>query len=79
MFISLVICGLYFAFKLTFFVVINFSNGCLHVHPDDMKTIDSILINDLDVKPNVNPFGKNPYPYPCQGLMSIQQIDLINV
>lgn len=55
------------------------SNGCLHVHPDDMKTIDSILINDLDVKPNVNPFGKNPYPYPCQGLMSIQQIDLINV
>ncbi|XP_028416680.1 uncharacterized protein LOC114540871 [Dendronephthya gigantea] len=51
------------------------SNGCLHVHPDSMKRIDEILQKDLHVKANENPFGKLPYPYPCQGIMSIEQID----
>ncbi|CAB4014592.1 partial [Paramuricea clavata] len=51
------------------------SNGCLHVHPDSMKKIDDILQNKLNVKANENPFGKQPYPYRCQGIMSIQQID----
>lgn len=50
------------------------SNGCLHVHPDDLKKIDSILMDELHVKLNVNTFGKRPYPYRCQGLLSIQQI-----
>lgn len=51
------------------------SNGCLHVHPDAMKKIDEILTNDLNVTANKNPFGELPYPYPCQGICSIQQID----
>ncbi|XP_046841485.1 uncharacterized protein LOC124435547 [Xenia sp. Carnegie-2017] len=51
------------------------SNGCMHVHPDDMKKIDDILIRELNVKANENPFGKMPYPYPCQGILSIEQID----
>ena len=51
------------------------SNGCLHVHPDAMKKIDEILQNDLNVTANKNPYGKMPYPYSCQGILSIQQID----
>lgn len=47
----------------------------MHVHPDDMKKIDDILIRELNVKANENPFGKMPYPYPCQGILSIEQID----
>lgn len=54
------------------------SNGCLHVHPDDMKKLDSILVNELGVNLNINPFGKLPYPYPCQGLLSIEQIDEVD-
>ena len=51
------------------------SNGCLHVHPDSMKRIVDILQKKLNVTANENPFGKQPYPYRCQGILSIQQID----
>ena len=47
----------------------------MHVHPDAMKKIDEILQNDLNVTANKNPYGKLPYPYSCQGILSIQQID----
>ena len=40
-----------------------------------MKNLDDILQKELNVKANENPFGKLPYPYRCQGIMSIQQIE----
>ena len=67
------------AFLAVYLKIISFhfldSNGCLHVHPDAMKEIDSILQDKLNVKANKNPFGKLPYPYTCQGILSIEQID----
>ena len=39
-----------------------------------MKKIDDILINELGVTENENPFGKVPYPYIPQGLLSIDQV-----
>ena len=56
--------------SLTFAV---YSNGCIHAHPDDLKTIDNILI-ELGVKMRPNPFGKLPYPYKPQGLLSVEEI-----
>ena len=63
------------SFVYSYYFGVFFSNGCLHVHPDDMKKIDDILKLDLNVTVNKNPYGKLPYPYPCQGILSIQQID----
>ena len=57
-------------------IMFNFavhSKGCIHAHPDDLKTIDSILI-ELGVKVRPNPFGKQPYPYQPQGLLSVEEI-----
>lgn len=52
------------------------SNGCVHIHPKDMETIDDILKNELGVIVNENPFGKTPYPYKPQGLLSIDEVPL---
>lgn len=49
------------------------SDGCIHVHPDDLKTIDQIL-KKLGVIERQNTFGKLPYPYKPQGLLSIEEI-----
>ena len=50
------------------------SNGCVHVHPDVQKKIVEVLLS-LGVVENENPFGKLPYPYKIQGIVSVEQID----
>ena len=51
------------------------SHGCFHVYPNDMKTIVDILMKQLGVINRKNPFGRLPYPYEPQGIMSIEQVD----
>lgn len=51
------------------------SDGCIHIHPTEVKTIADILINQLGVEMRVNSNGTLPYPYSPQGLISIQQFD----
>jgi hypothetical protein len=48
------------------------SHGCIHAHPEDIKTVWQILVNELDVKVHKNTDGKLPYPYEPQGLLSIE-------
>lgn len=50
------------------------SEGCIHVHPKDLKKINEIL-DEMGVVTHKNPFGKQPYPYTPQGILSIEQID----
>ena len=50
------------------------SNGCVHVHPEVQKKIVEILL-ELGVVENENPFGKLPYPFKIQGVVSVEQID----
>ena len=49
------------------------SDGCIHAHPEDLKTIDKIL-EELGVNVRPNPLGKLPYPYQPQGLLSVEEI-----
>jgi hypothetical protein len=51
------------------------SHGCIHAHPEDIKKISDILINELGVEARENTFGKLPYPYTPQGLLSVWSID----
>ena len=44
----------------------------------DLLKIDNILVNELGVVVHTNPFGKNPYPYTPQGLLSVEQIDWVS-
>lgn len=46
------------------------SEGCLHASPSDIKTVADILVS-IGVQIRENPFGKLPYPYSPQGLLSI--------
>ena len=50
------------------------SNGCVHAHPEDQKIITEILLS-IGVEANKNPFGKLPYPFKAQGVVSVEQID----
>jgi hypothetical protein len=47
------------------------SHGCIHGWPEDIKKVSDILVNQLNVQVRENPFGKLPYPYKPQGLLSI--------
>lgn len=51
------------------------SHGCMHVAPSDQKAIVDILISKTGAIVNENPFGKLPYPYKSQGIISIEEID----
>lgn len=51
------------------------SNGCIHVSPEDQKIIIDLLVNKCDCHVNENTFGKLPYPYKTQGIVSIEQLD----
>ena len=51
------------------------SHGCIHCHPNAIKTIWHILTEQLGVIVHNNTFGKLPYPYIPQGILSIEQID----
>jgi len=50
------------------------SHGCIHCHPTDIEAIWHILVG-LGVKVNPNTFGKLPYPYKPQGLLSVELVD----
>jgi len=50
------------------------SHGCIHAHPTDIKDIWDLLVS-MGVEVRNNTFGKLPYPYPTQGILSIEQID----
>jgi len=50
------------------------SHGCVHTHPTDCNKVWQILVSlGVEIRPNT--FGKLPYPYKPQGLISIEQID----
>jgi len=50
------------------------SHGCVHGHPQDIEQVWQLLVSiGVQVRPNT--FGALPYPYPTQGLLSIEQID----
>lgn len=50
------------------------SHGCIHAHPDAIKTIWELLVaRGVVVNPNTD--GKLPYPYVPQGLLSVEQVD----
>jgi len=50
------------------------SHGCIHAYPQDIKEVWQILVS-LGVQVHNNTYGKLPYPYPTQGILSIEQID----
>jgi peptidoglycan hydrolase-like protein with peptidoglycan-binding domain len=50
------------------------SHGCIHCHPDDIKTIWLILVS-LGVQVRNNTNGALPYPYAPQGVVSVELID----
>jgi len=50
------------------------SHGCVHAHPLDIKAVWQLLVS-MGVQIRANTFGKLPYPYPTQGLLSIELID----
>ncbi|XP_068731715.1 uncharacterized protein [Montipora capricornis] len=50
------------------------SLGCIHVHPSALKKINELL-DKMGVVIHKNPFGKKPYPYTPQGILSVEQID----
>lgn len=51
------------------------SHGCMHAWPRDVKLISDILTQQLGVVAHENPFGKLPYPFDPQGLLSIWRQD----
>jgi len=51
------------------------SHGCIHAMPQDIKLIAEILTNQLGIVAHENLFGKYPYPFQPQGLLSVVQMD----
>lgn len=50
------------------------SHGCVHAHPDDIKFVWEVLVSiGVQVRPNTG--GALPYPYPTQGLLSVELVD----
>eukprot|EP00771_Trimastix_marina_P002788 gnl/Trimastix_PCT/3948.p1 GENE.gnl/Trimastix_PCT/3948~~gnl/Trimastix_PCT/3948.p1 ORF type:complete len:297 (-),score=38.28 gnl/Trimastix_PCT/3948:14-904(-) len=49
------------------------SLGCIHAYPEDIRTIWRVLTRDLGVVVHNNTFGHMPYPYPTQGILTIQE------
>lgn len=50
------------------------SHGCIHAHPADIEAVWKILVG-LGVQVRPNPFSSQHYPYPAQGLVSIECVD----
>jgi hypothetical protein len=49
------------------------SDGCIHGWPQAIKAVWQLLVKQgVQVRPN--PFGQLPYPFPAQGLLSIEQV-----
>jgi hypothetical protein len=51
------------------------SLGCIHAYPATIATIWTLLTQSLGVQVRPNTDGQLPYPYRCQGLLSIEQVD----
>ena len=51
------------------------SHGCVHAHPEDIEAVWHILVDQLGVVVHNNTFGKLPYPYKPQGLLSIELVE----
>jgi hypothetical protein len=51
------------------------SHGCVHAHIEDIYAVWQLLVNECGVEVRPNPFGKLPYPYVPQGLLSIECVD----
>lgn len=51
------------------------SHGCVHCHPTDIEAVWHILVDQLGVEVHQNTFGKLPYPYKAQGLLSIELVE----
>lgn len=54
--------------------VIPNSHGCVHAWPEDINGIYHQLV-EMGVEVRPNSFGKQPYPYQPQGIMSIECVD----
>eukprot|EP01084_Bolivina_argentea_P312658 541313_1 len=50
------------------------SDGCIHISPQALQTINDIVTKQLGVVVNNNTFSGKDYPYKPQGIISIQQI-----
>jgi len=50
------------------------SEGCIHGHPTDIEIVWHILVS-LGVEVRQNTYGKLPYPYVPQGILSVEQLD----
>ena len=50
------------------------SHGCIHAHPEAIKSVWQILVA-LGVRVRPNPYGKLPYPYQPQGVLSVYAVD----
>lgn len=50
------------------------SSGCVHGHPDDVEKIYNILLS-LGVVVHDNPYSGKNYPYKCQGIAVVEQMD----
>jgi hypothetical protein len=51
------------------------SLGCVHVHPSEQKRIVEILISDLGVVVNANPFSAINYPFENQGVAVVELVN----
>ena len=50
------------------------SAGCIHTHPTDLDTVNTIATQYLGVTVNPNPYSGRNYPYSPQGIISIVRI-----
>jgi len=50
------------------------SDGCIHTWPEYCNDVWQILVK-LGVVIENNPYGQLPYPFPPQGIISIEQVD----
>lgn len=50
------------------------SHGCIHAWPTAIESLWHVLADDLGVGIRPNTFGKLPYPYTCQGLLSVELV-----
>lgn len=51
------------------------SEGCIHSWPEDIDAIQRTLQKELGVVAHNNTGGALPYPYKCQGLLSVYLVD----
>ena len=48
--------------------------GCIHSWPQNIENVWHLLVS-IGVQVHNNTNDQTPYPYKCQGLLSVEQID----